>query len=247
MTISNVDGLTAVPSARRSGTLQRILGVIVSPVETFREIGRDPNWVLPLILITVLTVAAAAIISPRLDVEGPIRAKMSGRHASEETIERMVQAADGVRRFSVVITVFTTPVSLLMIAGIVALALILSGVDVAAGRVLSVVCYAWMPQIIKGLCAVIIVIARRSVTMDELESIVRSNPAFLVNPVRNAPLAALLSSFDLFTFWTMALMVIGFSVALNAPTKRILLVVSYLWMASATVKLIAAMYLVRAH
>jgi hypothetical protein len=63
----------------------------------------------------------------------------------------------------------------------------------------------------------------------ELGDLTRSNLGFLVDRSANPVLHSLASSLDIFTLWVLALLVIGFSIAANAPRKRAAAVIVGLW------------------
>ena len=92
----------------------------------------------------------------------------------------------------------------------------LNGTQIGFKTSLGIVAHAWMPGLISGLLALLIVCLKDATTVD-LQNIVASNAgAFLSS---NSPkwMVALLGSLDIFSFWFMILLAIGYSAA--APKK----------------------------
>ena len=51
-----------VPDAEpKPNSFQRIIGVLFSPDSTFKSIARRPDWVVPLVLLLVISLAAGVI------------------------------------------------------------------------------------------------------------------------------------------------------------------------------------------
>lgn len=206
----------STPSAEPTGPsnpFQRIAGVFFSPVATFREIAQRPDWVVPLILIVIVALAATAVVMPRLDIEASVREQLESQEGmSEEQIEKAVEIGSKVAKISGPIgAVFGSAVMLLITAGILLLAVRMFGGVGGFKQAFAVTNYAWLPNIIKSIIVMILVGMRDSVTQTELATILKSNLGFLVDPKTNAVAFAFLGSIDLFTIWYLVLLVIGFS------------------------------------
>ena len=53
--------------ARSISSFGRIIGVFFSPKNTFEDIVRKPSWVLPIVLLTVLSLAVSFCINQRIN------------------------------------------------------------------------------------------------------------------------------------------------------------------------------------
>jgi hypothetical protein len=67
--------------------------------------------------------------------------------------------------------------------------------------------------------------------------LVRSNPAFLVDMKANPVLFSLLSSIDLFTIWTVVLLIIGFAFVARVSKAKSAAIVISLWAVALVIKL----------
>jgi Yip1 domain len=77
---------------------------------------------------------------------------------------------------------------------------------------LGIVAYSWMPGFIGGLIGIVVIFLKPPEAVD-LNNLVASNLGALVSGDSPKWLQALGTSLDIFTFWTMFLMALGFSAA----------------------------------
>jgi hypothetical protein len=97
--------------------------------------------------------------------------------------------------------------------------------------------YAWIPNAISGIVMTIVAAAKGEVNPATMNTLVKSSPAFLVDMKDNPILFALLSSFDLFTIWTLILFIIGFSTLSRLSRGKSAAIVISLWLVTVVVKL----------
>ena len=78
----------AAPPAKNS--FQRIAGVLFAPAETFKDIARKPDILVPLIVLVVLGYIGVAVLLPRMDYSAAFRQQMEaqGRQMSEADMAR---------------------------------------------------------------------------------------------------------------------------------------------------------------
>lgn len=214
----------------------RLAGAIFSPVETFRSIARRPDWIVPLIVLVVISVATSFVVAPRIDLETSMRAQFEEQEMSEAQIEQAISIAKTMNRFSPLISIVFIPVQMLVIAGVFLLLFKMLGADPSFRQVFSVTLYAWVPQVIKWIAFSAVITTRESVSPEELPALLKSNLAFLADPERPMMLA-LLGSLDVFTFWTIALLTIGYSEASKFPRGRTAAIVIALWVVVVLVKI----------
>jgi len=217
------------PEVHKTNSFQRMAGAIFAPVSTFAEIARSPDWVLPLILFTLISVVSSFLIVPHLDMESTIRQQLESRHQSAEKIERSVELANKIKSFVPYISLVTTPIVLLILGGVFLIAFQMFGGEGSFLQYLAVVLYAWIPLVLQGILTTALVSTRGSIGQEEMLSVVRSNPGFLVNPHSAPVLFALLSSLDVFTIWMLALLVIGCAFVSRLSRKSSTAIIVALW------------------
>lgn len=229
---------------RPVSSMQRLVGVLFSPIETLADIARRPNILAPLLLIAIVTIVTTAIIVPKLDFETMLREvyqKQSAGKMSEADIDRMVSFGSGTAK----VMAWASPI--LGIGVLALIAAIFLGLFRAFGgegdfkQYFSVTLYTWIPQIIKSLATVAIILARgEPVNPQNMPTILMSHPGALVDMTENALAFALLSSIELFNIWTIALMVIGFAFVSRLSRAKSAAIVISMYLVTVLFKLAGA-------
>jgi hypothetical protein len=210
-----------------------MIGVLFSPNETFADIARRPNILLPLIILFVISVVSTVLVIPRIDFETGMRDQLanSGKlnGMSTEEADRVIRIGTaGVKIF-----IYSLPLIMLgvwaLFAGVLLISFKLFGGEGTFKQAYSVMLYAWVPMLIKGIVGMCIVLAKGTVGMEEMADLVRSNPGFLVGMKTNPGLFSLLSSFDVFSIWMVILLIIGFSFVARVSKAKSAVIVITLW------------------
>jgi hypothetical protein len=219
---------------------QRIIGVIFSPDATFASIARRPDWVVPLVLLLLVSLAAGFIMAPHIDFGAAARESMEqNKNATPEQIEKAVRISGSIGKVLTYISPVLSLIGLLVISGVVLLAFRIFGGEGDFKGAFSVTCYASIPTIIKSVVTLIIVMAKGGmIPAQALATLVRSNLGFLVDYKTNPMAFALLSSFDIFSVWFLALMIIGFSYVARVSKVKAAVTIISLWILVLLLKLI---------
>jgi hypothetical protein len=245
MTIESAGSAPAqpdAPAAPAKNVFQRMVGVFFAPEETFGDIARRPDILWPMLILVVIGYATTLLMVPRMDFDAIFaqqaeQMKKQQPDMSEADIER-------VGRFSKATTKVGFYVAPLLTLGMYALmALVLWGAVRLMGgdgdfkQSLSATLYAWMPLVLFSIILTIVVVARGSIEPTEMQTVVKSNPAFLVDGKEQPVLASFLSNFDIFTIWTVVLLVFGFSALSRMSKAKTAAIIVSLWMVVVVVKL----------
>ena len=231
-------------------SFQRIAGVLFAPAETFRDIARRPDILVPLILLLVIGFVTTALIIPRMDFEAAFREQMASQNSkmSDADLERAAKMGSAFGK----VMAWTGPIwgilIWMIIAGVLLLAHRLFGGEGNFKQALSTVLYSWIPLTINGIVTGIVAVARGGeIDPTSMQTLVKSNPAFLVDMKENPILFAVLSSLDVFTIWTLILLVIGFATLSRLSRARSAAIIISLWLVTVVVKVgFAAMGAARA-
>jgi hypothetical protein len=220
----------------------RLAGVLFAPAETFQAIARRPNIVAPMLLFLALGYASTLLIIPRLDLEtlNATQAEQFRKQnpkMSDADLERMQRFAAA----STKVTMWLSPLFMLVFYVIVAGAL-LAAFRLMEGegtfeQALSATLYAWTPMLLFSIVSTIVVVAQGSFDPVTAATLVKSNPAFLVDLKEQPLLYALLSSLDVFSIWTLVMFVFAFSALSKLSTARSTAIVVTLWLVIVGVKL----------
>jgi len=234
----------------KPNTMQRVIGVIFSPVATMASIARRPDWVLPLVLSLIASLAVGLVIAQHVDFGATVRESVEqNKNMSQEQIDRAVKMGTIFGKVATYLSPIFNIIGLLIISGVLLLAVRLFGGEGDFKQSFSVTCYASMPGIIKAVVMMIIILARGGlIPAQTLATLVRSNLGFLADFKANPIAFALLSSVDIFSFWFVALLVIGFAYVSRLSRAKTAMVIVSLWIVATCFKLIGpAMQALRAN
>ena len=227
--MTDVPTVAAPPQDKPSNPFSRMIGVLFSPSQTFAEIARKPDWVVPAIVIIVIAVTTAIVAIPHIDFESQIRESLDAKGVSGPQAEQAM-------RFGVAITRGTQYVApVLIIGGLAVVALLYwVGTKIVGGaasypQVFSIVLYGYMPQVLKMLVKIPIILTKHGLTLQDAETVVRSNAAFLVSFKANPMLWSFAHRFDLFLLWSLILMTIGLAAASRLSKAKSGAVVFVVW------------------
>ena len=224
---------TPAPGAEpKPNSFQRMIGVLFSPDATFASIARRPDWVVPLLLILVLSLANGILLSSRIDFAAPARDAMAqNKNMTQEQMDRAEKMSAGMGKVAKFIAPVLAALALLVVAGALLVAIRLMGGEGDFKQAFSVTCYAWIPNVIQSIVLTIIIFAKGATAINPtvIPTMVRSSPAFLVD-MKTQPMAfALLSSLDLFTIWVVVLLIIGFAYVGRVSKAKSSVAVISLW------------------
>ena len=199
------------PAAAKANPAARLAGVLFEPVTTLRSVAERPDWVVPLIVLVLLSLASTLVITGHLDLERTMREKMAGKNIPAEQMDRQIEMGKKIAKFTAPLVVVAIPITLAIVAAVFLLAFRMFGGEGTFRQAFSVTVYSWMPLAIGGIVTTIIVATRGMVTQDEVVTMLRSNLGFLVDSHDHNILHTLLSQLDVFTIWTLSLFAIGYS------------------------------------
>ena len=208
-----------VEEPARLGPFERLVGVLFSPGETFKDINRKPTWLVPMLIGVVTALAFAICINWKLDAgwDAMMRESMAqrGQGGPPPSAEQLAGAKTIGKAFLVVWFGFIAAVSYLVISGAFALGMMLLGAQTTFKKILSVVAWSFSSV---GIVSLIVTVA--SLMLRDTESLAELNPQNL-DSLTATNLGALLpddtgkfvksiaNSFDIFSFWLIALLSVG--------------------------------------
>lgn len=203
-------------AAPPKNTFERIVGVLFSPGETFADIARKPDILLPLIIFVIIGYASAAVMMPRMDFESVIsKQRENMRKQQPKMSEQDLARFDRIAVASTKVGGWLSPL-LAIIFYVVVAAVFLFAFRVMGGegtflQAFSATLYSWIPLLIFSIISTIVILARGTFDPLTTATLVKSNPAFLVDMNAQPVLFAFLASLDVFIIWTLVLMVFGFA------------------------------------
>lgn len=234
------EGSVAVPTPTSEvGAVARIPGVLFSPTKTFESIARRPTWLAPLILWTAFSLIITAVILPRVDYDHLIRSSFErrGQTVPEDRIQSIVETQKRIAPmiYGGIAAVTPTAISLL-VALVFWGAFKAFGWDATFRQSFGATTHSFVPGVLASLLLLPILIRKEMVDPQNLGDMLRSNLGFLVERDSSKVLHSALQSIDLFSFWSLALLVLGFSAAAKVSRKSAAGVILTIWLLFVAIK-----------
>jgi hypothetical protein len=218
--MSDATPAAQAPEPAPSG-VGRVLGAILSPGETFESIAKRPTWLAPLLLWTALSLGVTAVLLPKIDWERMIRTQMekSGQTVPEERLQSIIESRKKIGGpISYGIGTISPAIVALLTAVVIWGSFKAFGWDTTFKQSFGVTTHAFLPGVLKAVLLGVLVWRQETVDPQAMGDLLRSNLGFLVARDSSKALHALLTSIDIFSFWSVWLFVIGFAAA--AKIKR---------------------------
>jgi hypothetical protein len=194
----------------------RVLGVLFSPGKTFEDIVRKPSWMLPIVLTTILSIAVSFSIDQRINWREFMSQQIEkSPRAAQMSAEQKQQQIEGGAKFSPVFTYCIGLLGPILAALVVSLVMrgaytLLGGASTNFSTAFSITSHAFLTGLISSPLFILILYLKPYGTAD-LENPIAANLAAFLPDESAKWLVALCKSFDIFTFWTLILLAIGFA------------------------------------
>ena len=219
---------TEETSVKEMGAMGRIVGIFSSPRETFENIDRKPTWLVPFIIIVIVTLVLGLLA---MDIQIKDRlADMEARDIPAERFEATQRQMEGPLKY---IGFIVAPIGMLIVWVIIAGILLFVGNTLMGGetkfkKVFSVVAWTSLIGVVGQIVRTFLVLSKGTTRG------VGTNLAILLLPtpeLGQSPsyLYRFLSQFDVFAIWGLALYIIGLAVIYRFTTKKSATLVIGVW------------------
>ena len=238
---SGIGEISPPQAEPKPNSFERIVGVLVAPNETFSSIARTPDWVVPLVLILVVSLISGIVIAQRVDFASAAREQMEQKgNMSPDQIDSSARMVGAISKVAAYCAPIFSIVFLLIIAAVLLLAFRMFGGENNFKQSFSVAVYAWMPGLVKSIISLPIILSRDTVPAQDLAILIFSNLGFLVDMKTNPMAFAVLTSLDVFTIWILILYSIGFAYASRLSKAKSAAIVVGLWAVTVLFKVVPA-------
>ena len=212
----------------------RMLSVLWSPTATFESIARRPTWVVPLLVLALVTAVFTFVVHQHTDYYELTQYSMErgGNDMSDEQLEGIVEMQEKVAGFGWIAVLVIVPLFVLLFTLLSWVGLKLLGGDLSFLQALGVQTHASMPAVLLALIGMAVIAPQGDLPAEQIanQSYVMSNLAFLAPEGAGAALTAVLASLEFFSIWGLILAVIGYRVAARVSTGVAAVVVGILWL-----------------
>ncbi len=215
------------------GPLGSLWGALLSPIATFTALARRPRWVAALVLLVASALALSLVLTPRMDMAQMIREAVEerGQQIPEAQLEQQIAMAERFAWVGIASQVLLQPGIYLLLAVIFLAIYRMLGSEIDFRRSLSVTVHGFLPNGLAALLAIPVIASRTEITMEEVQraNFLQSSLAAFAPEGASKALISLLSSVDLFSFWTIALLATGFRIVARVGNGAAWGVVLALW------------------
>jgi Yip1 domain len=220
----------------------RVLGALAAPADTFRSIAARPTWLAPLLVMMLLATVVTSMVSARIDMAQLIRHQLEAT-GSQPSLEQIDQRIETMKKFQPYLALLqglvAAPAVYLVCALLFWVAFKLLGSDLSYKASFATTLHGLLPLgMVQALLAIPVIWNRASFTQDEARSgsFLASNLAAIA-PDGVGPVArALLGSVDLFSIWSVLLLVVGYRIVARVSRGAALGVVLSLWLLGVALK-----------
>ena len=207
----------ALESAPPKSFPARLLGVFIEPGATFEDIARKPDFIAPLILLILVSLAVVETMLAKIGMSRIMLQTLtqSGQAARMDPAQLNQAIAKGAPIGSALVqvtAVLGAPIFLLVVAGFGLLVLNgIFGQHAGFKAVFSTTCYANMPSLVGAVMAIAVMFfADPDAFNPKIPA--PTNPGFFLNPQTTSHVVmALASSLDFVILWFLVLLAIGLS------------------------------------
>ena len=205
----------------------RILNTFIAPAKTFSDLQRNASWWGPYLLVVVVTLLFAFVMGRQVGFDqisrneiarSPKRSEQIEKLPADQRAQNLAISAAFTKYISYFIWVFALIGSLITAAALMAAFNFGAGASVSFKTALAIAMYGGLPWLIHALLGILSMMAGVDKEAFNINNPVGTNPAYFMDPTGNKFVLGMASAFDIFAFWSIALIGIGF--ACNSRVKR---------------------------
>ncbi len=226
-------------------SIARVVGVLFSPTRTFELIREKPKWLVALLILVLLGTAAGYMLGQKLDWENVAQEQLnqSSRQLSEEQREKAIEMTEMLGPKMVIAGPLVAGPAVYLLMGLIFWVLLkLLGGDFSFKTSFATTLHGLMPNGISALLTLPVVMSRSELDYEAVQSgsVLASNLGAFAPEDTGGAVLALLSSVDIFSIWSLALLSIGFAVTAKVSRGKAAAAVIGLWVVYVLFKVGAA-------
>ena len=206
-------------TVRPLSEIGRIVGVFASPKQAFQDIVQRPRWYVPVILLVLASLCLITLYAQHVGFARLIQESLDQNPRTQSmTPEQRNQAFQMGMTFgktmAYVSAIAAPPISILVIAGVLMLITnTMLGSQISYGQMSAIAAYSLLTGLVSIALSIAVMFLRSPEDFD-LRNPLAFNLGAAFSPDSTSKwLLSLASSLDLFSFWTMALLATGITVA----------------------------------
>ena len=219
--------MNEIAVAPEKNVFQKLVGIFTAPTETFESIDRKPDWLVPFIINVVIGLILFFLTSS-IRMTDQI-ATMQAKGVPAEQIQMIQNQMSGPMKY---INLVAVPIVIFVFWAIISGLFLFAGNIILGGnskfwKLFSMVGWTSVVGLVGGILGAALILMKKTT-----HGVTTSLAMLLPTPVvgeKPSALYRLLSQFDLFMIWQVALWIIGFSVLYKVTKGKSASVVLTLW------------------
>lgn len=197
---------------------QRLIDTFFAPSKTFTDLRRNASWWVPFLIMAIVSLLFVYVVDQKVGFRKVVENQIQSQPKQADRMERMPadqreqsmqQQIKFTRIFSYAFFVFILGWYAIVSAVLLATLKFGAGADVKYKTLFALLVYASVPALLKSMLAILSLVAGVSSDGFTFQNPVATNPGYFVDRAAHPVLGSLLTSFDIFTIWTLALTAIG--------------------------------------
>jgi len=201
---------------------QRLVNTFIAPSKTFTDIRRNASWWVPLLLISIFSVAFFVMIDKKVGFDQVARTMLASNKAIQQLDPAQQEQAYARTAIGLKVGEYAAPIFILIYVLITAAVLMatfnfMMDAQVSFSQSMAIVMYGWLPGIVGAILS-IFALAFGDPEGFRMDNPIGTNPAHFMDAASTPKFVyAMLTSVDVISIWIVVLIGIGF--ALNAKKK----------------------------
>lgn len=217
--------------------VERVVDAFVAPTKTFTDIRRSASWWLPFVLLAIVTVISSFAIDHTVGFAAVAQHEMTKSPAAAEQLQQLPPAARAQRlragTIATRISTYASPVFILVFVLLEALILWGSfnfglGAQTKFSQMVAVIMYSALPTLFIKILNAIFLFAGVNTENYDLRNPVGTNLGYFLTDSPNW-LKTAGSFFDIFTIWSIVLLVIGTAIIARKTKGQAAMIVVGWW------------------
>ena len=207
---------------------RRIMGVLFySPQAAFEDIGRQPRWLPPLVIVSIISFLCSLVSIPKLKEFTLYTLELQAQTMPElADAAAMDIAVSGLVIFALIAGLFSPAIMCLLYAGLLKLFNLFAGEPAPFRQFFAITVYSYFPIIFAAVIATIMILMSPATHLEEV-----STSLYLLFPPGSKGFAANIArQIDPFFLWSLVLMALGSSVISRARFKSYAIFLGVLWL-----------------
>jgi hypothetical protein len=201
---------------------QRLMNVFIAPSKTFLDLRRNASWWVPLLLISIFSIAFFVTIDKKVGFEQVARTMLANNKAIQQLPAAQQEQAYSRTAIGLKVGEYAAPIFILVYVLVIAAVLMATfnfvmDAQVSFGQSMAIAMYGWLPGILSAILAML-ALQFGDAEGFRMDNPIGTNPAHFLDPTTTSKFVyAMLTSIDVISIWMIILIGMGF--ALNAKKK----------------------------